>query len=195
MHGHKFQIVQRSTDYTSDDPTINPPVNESQTNPIRRDTVQVPAGEGVTLRVVADNPGAWIFHCHIEWHLEAGLAVTFIEAPLEAQARNAIPQFMYDQCAALGMPTAGNAAGHPASDLLDLSGWQLGPFQQILGWRPKGIGAMAGCVLTATLGMLTVVWYALGGHISEEDMEHEVRQHQEAKARRGKLFGLIKPKN
>ena len=63
LHGHKFQIVQRSLDYTSSDPALNPPINESQTNPIRRDTVQVPSGEGATLRVVADNPGSWIFHC------------------------------------------------------------------------------------------------------------------------------------
>ncbi|GJE86451.1 multicopper oxidase FET3 [Phanerochaete sordida] len=195
LHGHKFQIVQRSTDYTSDDPTLNPPINETQTNPVRRDTVQVPSGEGVTLRVVADNPGAWIFHCHIEWHLQAGLAVTFIEAPLEAQARNAIPDVMYQQCAALSLPTSGNAAGHPASDLLDFAGWTLGPYQQVLGWRPKGIGAMAGCVLTAVLGMMTVTWYSLGGHISEEEMEHEARLQQEEKRRRGKFFGLYKPKN
>lgn len=63
LHGHKFQLVQRSTDYTSDDPELNPPVKEGQVNPMRRDTVQVPSGEGVTLRIVADNPGAWIFHC------------------------------------------------------------------------------------------------------------------------------------
>ncbi len=63
LHGHKFQIVQRSTDYTSDDPALNPPINETQPNPVRRDTVEVPSGTGATLRVVADNPGAWIFHC------------------------------------------------------------------------------------------------------------------------------------
>lgn len=127
---------------------------------------------------------------HIEWHLEAGLAVTFIEAPLEAQQRNAIPQYMYDQCATLGVPTTGNAAGH--IDPLDLSGLAEGPYEQVLGWRPRGIGAMAGCVLTAVLGMLTVVWYALGGQISEEEMEHEVRQQQAEKARKGKFFGLFK---
>ena len=54
-----MQLVGRSTDYTSDDPTLNPPLNESQPNPMRRDTVQVPSGESVTLRVVADNPGDW----------------------------------------------------------------------------------------------------------------------------------------
>lgn len=54
---------------------------------------------------------------------------------------------------------------------------------------------MFGCVFTATLGMASVTWYALGGHISEEEMEHEAREHQEAKARRGRFFGLVKRKS
>lgn len=58
-----MQLVGRSQDYTSDDPELNPPLNESQPNPMRRDTVQVPSMNSVTLRVVADNPGAWFFHC------------------------------------------------------------------------------------------------------------------------------------
>ncbi|THG94600.1 hypothetical protein EW026_g6904 [Hermanssonia centrifuga] len=128
LHGHKFQLVQRSTDYTSDDPALNPPIVEGQANPMRRDTVQVPSGEGVTLRVVADNPGAWIFHCHIEWHLEVGLAVTFIEAPLVAQQRGSIPQVLDDQCKTLGMPTSGNAVG--SLNALDLKGLPEGPFPQ-----------------------------------------------------------------
>ena len=104
-----------------------------------------------------------------------------------------MPSVLSDQCAALGLPYSGNAAGH--ASLTDLSGLPVGPWVQNNGWHSRGIGAMAGCVLTAVLGMLTVVWYALGGHISEEEMEHEAREQQEAKARRGKLFGLIKPKN
>jgi iron transport multicopper oxidase len=63
LHGHKFQIINRVTDYTSSDPALNPPVIEGQVNPVRRDTVAVPAGGGVQLRLVADNPGVWIFHC------------------------------------------------------------------------------------------------------------------------------------
>jgi hypothetical protein len=36
-------------------------------------------GFGYTLiRFVADNPGAWAFHCHITWHMEAGLLMTFL---------------------------------------------------------------------------------------------------------------------
>jgi hypothetical protein len=27
-----------------------------------------------------DNPGAWLMHCHIAWHVGEGLAVQFLEA-------------------------------------------------------------------------------------------------------------------
>ncbi|KAI0824829.1 Fet3 protein [Trametes gibbosa] len=190
LHGHNMQLVGRSQDYTSDDPELNPPLNESQPNPMRRDTVQVPSMNSVTLRVVADNPGAWFFHCHIEWHLEVGLAVVLLEAPLIAQQRDTIPQYVYDQCATLGQPTSGNAVGRASAT--DLTGLPSGPFPQNNGWHPRGIGAMFGCVFTAVLGMASVTWYTLGGHISEEEMEHEAREHQEAKERKGRLFGLIK---
>lgn len=129
---------------------------------------------------------------HIEWHLEVGLAVQFVEAPLIAQQHNDIPQFMFDQCQALGKPISGNAAGHASAT--DLTGLPLGPFPQNNGWHPRGIGAMFGCVLTAVIGMGTVTWYALGGHISEEEMESEAREKQEAKERRGRFFGLGKGK-
>jgi iron transport multicopper oxidase len=62
MHGYKMQIVNTATDYTSDDPSLNPPLVEGQVNPMRRDTVTVAGGGSVTLRIVADNPGAWLFH-------------------------------------------------------------------------------------------------------------------------------------
>jgi iron transport multicopper oxidase len=67
----------------------------------------------------------------------------FIEAPLQVQQRNTIPQGMYDSCKTLGQLSSGNAAGHQ-NDPLDLQGLPLGPFLQNLGWHSKGIGAMAG---------------------------------------------------
>lgn len=154
LHGHQFQIVNRATDYTSDDPALNPPIVEGQSNPVRRDTVAVESGASATLRFVANNPGAWIFHCHIEWHLEAGLAVTFITAPEQMTAAatdgtHPIPQTMYDQCAAVGQPSSGNAAG--LNSTTDLTGLTLGPFIQNNGWHAKGIGAMAGYVLSYVL--------------------------------------------
>lgn len=42
--------MHKSDDVTSDDPEINPPFNNNQTNPIWRDTVQIPSGGSVTLR-------------------------------------------------------------------------------------------------------------------------------------------------
>lgn len=30
------------------------------------------------LRFVADNPGLWALHCHIAWHMEAGLLMQFL---------------------------------------------------------------------------------------------------------------------
>ena len=69
----------------------------------------------------------------------------FVEAtPL--LAGSSVPQFAKDQCATLNLPTQGNAAGN--TDPNDLKGLPEGPFPQILGWRPKGIGAMFGCVFS-----------------------------------------------
>lgn len=54
----------KSKDYTSDDPAENPPIVE-QANPMRRDTIAVPPGGSATIRFRADNPGAWLLHCHV----------------------------------------------------------------------------------------------------------------------------------
>lgn len=192
LHGYKMQIVNRAIDYTSNDTSLNPPLVEGQVNPMRRDTVAIPGGGSVTLRFIADNPGAWLFHCHVEWHLESGLALQLITAPLliQERAQDRVPSFMYEQCAMLGTPSSGNAAGHASAT--DLSGLPLGPWLQKLGWLPKGILAMTGCILTAFIGIGTVTWYSMGGVITDEEVEEEVRQRLDKKERRGKLFGLFK---
>ncbi|KAG8856957.1 ferroxidase fet3 [Tulasnella sp. 330] len=164
LHGHKFAIVWKSFDVTSNDPTINPPVPGYSATPMWRDTEMVPPGGAVRLRFVADNPGAWFFHCHIDWHLSSGLAWALIEAPdvlYSTPTLQAAPA-IYSQCAQGNFPTTGNAAGHNDS-ATDYSGWKLGPYPQQLGWHAKGIGAMFGCVLSAVLGMGAVVWYGATG--------------------------------
>jgi len=126
LHGHQFMIVGRSLNYTSDDPSQNLKIHKK--NPMRRDTIQVPSSQSATIRFVANNPGAWMLHCHIEWHLEVGLAVQMIEAPLIAQQRSGpLPPAVAKQCRMLGHPVSGNAAGHASTT--DLSGWYLGPFR------------------------------------------------------------------
>ena len=46
---------------------------------IRKDTVIVPPGGYVVIRFLADNPGYWFMHCHIEPHLIDGMAVVINE--------------------------------------------------------------------------------------------------------------------
>jgi iron transport multicopper oxidase len=122
--------------------------------------------------------------------------MTFIEAPLQMQQRaqtvQAPPSAIAQQCLAQNMPVSGNAAGH--ASITDLSGLPTGPSLQDNGWHTKGILAMTGCVLTAVIGMLTVVWYAIGGILSDEEIERDVRAAHAAKLERGRLFGLLKRK-
>lgn len=44
-------------------------------NPRRKDTVYIPAQGYVILRIEANNPGIWFFHCHILWHSGTGMAM------------------------------------------------------------------------------------------------------------------------
>ncbi|KAE9391811.1 Cupredoxin [Gymnopus androsaceus JB14] len=122
LHGHVPMLIERV-----DPKNVNLVSMANLTNPLRRDTFHIPAEGSVTLRVVADNPGVWFLHCHMEWHLESGLAIQFVEAPFEAQALSGnIPSDMYSNCKKLGIPYSGNAAAHASAT--DLSGLPLGPY-------------------------------------------------------------------
>ena len=48
-----------------------------------------------------------VSHCHIDWHLVAGMAATFIEAPLAIQKRLVVPEMISQQCLAQGIPVSG----------------------------------------------------------------------------------------
>lgn len=52
-------------------------------------------------------------HCHIEWHLDAGMAATIVEAPIQLQQLGIeIPQDHLDSCRAMNLSTSGNCAGN-----------------------------------------------------------------------------------
>lgn len=59
LHGHSFRVIGRN-----DRPTI---YKEWQ------DTVLIPPNETAEVAFVADNPGDWMFHCHILEHQEGGM--------------------------------------------------------------------------------------------------------------------------
>jgi hypothetical protein len=80
LHGHEFQIVGWGKGmYGQEHSTTQWNLH----NPMRRDTVSVPAQSHVVLRFLADNPGLWIFHCHVAWHMEGGMVVQILERPTD----------------------------------------------------------------------------------------------------------------
>ncbi|CAK9302423.1 unnamed protein product [Gordionus sp. m RMFG-2023] len=46
-------------------------------SPVIKDTVAVPNGGYVIIRFVADNPGYWMLHCHLDFHFMKGMALLF----------------------------------------------------------------------------------------------------------------------
>ncbi|KAI8062306.1 Cupredoxin [Gilbertella persicaria] len=155
FHGHTFQLVGRGEGVFDGNRSA---VQWITNNPARRDTIRVDAGGYSIIRFRADNPGVWIFHCHIDWHLESGLAALFITAPEVAQQRMTLPQAFVDICEAGGTPGVGNAAGKMG---LDLSGAPSGVTLIYDGFTAKGKGAMAACIISALVGMSAIAWYAL----------------------------------
>nr|BAO09158.1 laccase2a [Agaricus brasiliensis] len=82
LHGHEFWVI-RSADNDQD-----------SVNPIKRDTVSggtLQNGGVFSIRFTTDNPGPWILHCHIDFHLRDGLAVVFAEAPEAIEDTNREP--------------------------------------------------------------------------------------------------------
>jgi laccase len=45
---------------------------------VLRDVISVPAEGWAKIRFVADNPGVWLLHCHMDWHVRAGFLFLFI---------------------------------------------------------------------------------------------------------------------
>ena len=59
LHGHSFRVISRNGKPTS--------LREW------RDTVLLPPRERAEIAFVADNPGDWMFHCHVMDHQETGM--------------------------------------------------------------------------------------------------------------------------
>lgn len=86
-------------------------------NPLRRDTASVEAFGWILLRFIADNPGAWAFHCHLSWHSEAGLLMQFLTRS-DDLASFAIPDANKRLCCASNLEMG---AGPSDEDYRDLA--------------------------------------------------------------------------
>ena len=140
------------------DESVHGADNMKLKNPIRRDVVIIP-GEGfVVLKFRADNPGVWLFHCHIEFHMQAGLATFFVEAPDVMQQRLRLPESVFEQCRNLNMKTSGNAAGF--NDTVTFLGIELNLDIYPEHIQVKGVVSLSAMVVSALIGLGAVVWYS-----------------------------------
>ena len=69
LHGHFFEVV------ISDTPGFHP----------RKHTVSVLPGGTVTFDLTADAPGDWAFHCHMLYHMHAGMFQVVTVRPLDGE--------------------------------------------------------------------------------------------------------------
>ncbi|XP_041972453.1 laccase-4-like [Aricia agestis] len=83
LHGNYFRVVGMRR--LGNDTTIEEIKAYDEAGLLKRnlknaplkDTVTVPDGGYTVIRFKADNPGYWLFHCHIEFHVEIGMALIF----------------------------------------------------------------------------------------------------------------------
>jgi FtsP/CotA-like multicopper oxidase with cupredoxin domain len=61
LHGHEFQVVE---------------IDGKRFSGAVRDTVLVTPGRRVVVAFDANNPGTWAIHCHLLYHLDAGMFTT-----------------------------------------------------------------------------------------------------------------------
>lgn len=78
VHGHNFRLLgQGSGTFNSASASsslnfVNPPI---------RDTVNLAANGWTVVAFQTTNPGAWLMHCHIAWHVAGGLSLQYLESP------------------------------------------------------------------------------------------------------------------
>ncbi|EXC14800.1 hypothetical protein L484_009454 [Morus notabilis] len=75
LHGFNFFVVGLGSG------NFDPKKDPSKFNlldPAERNTVGVPSGGWVAIRFLADNPGVWFMHCHLEVHTSWGLKMAWV---------------------------------------------------------------------------------------------------------------------
>ncbi|OAA53334.1 ferro-O2-oxidoreductase [Cordyceps fumosorosea ARSEF 2679] len=91
LHGHSFYVLSSFRaegragwgSYNPFDPGRILPRPLNLANPLVKDTVSVPRRGHVVLRVLVDNPGLWMLHCHMMVHMGTGMAAGFHVGPAD----------------------------------------------------------------------------------------------------------------
>ncbi|PHH77561.1 hypothetical protein CDD80_493 [Ophiocordyceps camponoti-rufipedis] len=91
LHGFNMQILNFGTGRW-DGSIVRPQ------NPERRDVIMLQPGGYLAMQFnAAENPGVWMFHCHIAWHASAGLLMQILTNP-RAVRQFRIPNTVADTC-------------------------------------------------------------------------------------------------
>ncbi|GKA21269.1 laccase 12 [Tanacetum coccineum] len=75
LHGYDFYVMAEGFG------NFNPKTDTAKFNlvdPPQRNTVGLPPNGWAVIRFVADNPGTWMMHCHLDVHIGWGLAMVFL---------------------------------------------------------------------------------------------------------------------
>lgn len=188
LHGHRFQVVQKSPPFNETLAASTPqelltvpydenrPLMEYPDTPILRDTVILEPNGHVVLRFKADNPGVWMFHCHVDWHLQQGLAAIMIEDPITLQSLEQLSENYKDTCQAAQISNKGNSAGH-SNDWFNLDGLPRQPKPLPDGFTFKGYLAIFLCTSVSLWGLWSIIQFGLSEVIpNDEDVYNTLTQ-------------------
>ncbi|CAG8581131.1 12168_t:CDS:2 [Acaulospora colombiana] len=90
---HPFHLASEEGSYSQPLSSLKYDFN----NPVFRDTLTLKEQSLTAIRYYADNPGVWLIHCHIEWHVEMGMVAQLIESPSEFK-KLTIPKDVLELC-------------------------------------------------------------------------------------------------
>ncbi|KAL6929641.1 hypothetical protein ACO0SA_001045 [Hanseniaspora valbyensis] len=175
LHGHNFQIIKKGeADAGHYDSEISFLSDSSSENkyPMIRDTVFVESQSYIVLRFKADNPGVWFFHCHIDFHLEQGLAAVFIEAPdvIQEIETKGISESMQKIINKYDLQYKGNAAAN-SEDWIDLRNSNVQEKPLPNGFTLKGYIALLISSVVAIYGIYTIVQFGLDVDTADSEAE------------------------
>ncbi|MED6185782.1 Laccase-3 [Stylosanthes scabra] len=77
MHIHGFHFFVVGSGFGNFNPSTDP-ARFNLVDPPVKNTIGTPPGGWVAIRFIADNPGIWFLHCHIDSHLNWGLATALL---------------------------------------------------------------------------------------------------------------------
>ena len=109
LHGHDFHVLAEG--YGTWDGTVTNPENT-----VRRDVQFLQNAQNTTdgivpaymvLQYVQDNPGVWPLHCHLAWHVSAGLFMQVLERKDEIATQD-FDADVFELCNTWDAYTAGN---------------------------------------------------------------------------------------